>query len=162
VHFLPAEGSCDPVFTECFDQSTTRGNTSMTTELAALGVAVLFQMVLGILATVSIGQVAGADWLLSSREKAVDFGTTAAGRLARARDNGFEALILFTAAVAMVALTSSSSDLTIQAAWTFVAARAIYTVCYAFNLVPWRTLVWFVGSMATLVLVVVALMKLAA
>lgn len=133
---------------------------SVTTELAALGVAVLFQMVLGILATVSIGQFAGADWLLSSRDKAVDFGSTAAGRLARARDNGFEALILFTAAVALVALSGASNDLTIQAAWAFVVARVIYTACYAFNLVPWRTLVWFVGSMATLVLVVVALMKI--
>ncbi len=55
----------------------------MMTELAALGVAVLFQMVLGILSGVAIGQVAGTDWLLSSRHKAADFGSTAAGRLAR-------------------------------------------------------------------------------
>lgn len=132
----------------------------MTTELAALGVAVLFQMVLGILATVAIGQVAGTDWLLSSRHKAADLGSTAAGRLARARDNGFEALILFTAAVALVSLSAASNDLTIKAAWTFVLARVIYTICYALDLVPWRTLVWFVGALAVLAMVVIALMKI--
>lgn len=132
----------------------------MMTELAALGVAVLLQMVIGIAATVSVGQVAGADWLLSSRHKAVDFGGSLAGRVARARDNGFEALILFAAAVALVALSNASSHLTVQAAWTFVVARVIYTICYSFNLVPWRTLVWFVGTIATLVLVVVALTKI--
>lgn len=130
------------------------------TELAALGMAVLFQMVIGIAATVAIGRVAGADWLLSSRHTAAELGSSAAGRLARARDNGFEALILFTAAVALVVLSNASSGLTVQAAWTFVVARVIYTFCYAFNLVPWRTLIWFVGTIATLVLVVVALIKI--
>ncbi len=129
----------------------------MTSELTALGALVLVHMVLGLAAAVCIGQITGSKWLLGSRDTLPDYRKGLAGRLERARNNGFEALILFTPAVAMVTLSGTASTMTGYAAWTFVATRVIYTACYAADLVPWRSIVWFVGWFAILVMILAAL-----
>lgn len=81
-----------------------------------------------------------------------------AGRLYRAFDNMFEALILFTIAVVVITLAEKSSTLTQMAAWTFLAARIAYIPAYYLGLVPYRSLIWFVGFFATLTMLVAALL----
>ena len=81
-----------------------------------------------------------------------------AGRLYRAFNNMFEALILFTIAVLVIALTDQSTAVTQTAAWVFLAARVAYVPAYYFGLAPGRSLIWFVGFLATLTLLIAALL----
>ncbi len=80
------------------------------------------------------------------------------GRLYRAFNNMFEALILFTIAVLVIALTDQSTAVTQTAAWVFLAARVAYVPAYYFGLAPGRSLIWFVGFLATLTLLIAALL----
>ena len=80
-----------------------------------------------------------------------------AGRLYRAFNNMFEALALFTIAVLVVTLAGKSSTITQIAAWIFLAARIAYVPAYYFGLAPGRSLIWFVGFLATLTMLIAAL-----
>lgn len=126
----------------------------MGSEITALTVLILMQMVGGLVATAAVGQVVGTQWLLSSRNDEVSYRGSVGGRLDRARSNGFEAIILFAPAVLILTVTGTSTQSTVTAAWVFVGARLVYWLCYAADLVPWRTLVWFAGWLALLWIVV--------
>lgn len=78
-------------------------------------------------------------------------------RLQRALNNHFEALILFTIAVLVVTLGDQSSTVTRCAAYTFLAARLLYVPAYAFGWAPWRSAIWGVGFLATVTMLVAAL-----
>ena len=84
--------------------------------------------------------------------------TGAAGRLQRALINHFEGLILFTIAVVVVTLSDRSNAVTQMAAWVYLGARVLYVPAYVFGLSPWRSLIWFVGFLATLAMLVMPLM----
>ena len=122
----------------------------MTPELYALVLLVLLQMVMGLAATAAIGQAVGGNWLFSSRGDRQDLGNTLAGRLHRARANGFEAITYFAPIALTVAVADASTSLSATAAWTYVGARIVYWLCYGADLTPWRTIVWFVGWFALL------------
>lgn len=79
-------------------------------------------------------------------------------RLYRALENHFEALILFTLAVAVVTLSDRASGFTAACAWIYLAARVLYVPAYAFGLVPWRSVVWAIGFLATLAMILAALL----
>lgn len=79
------------------------------------------------------------------------------GRLYRAFNNMFEALILFSIAVLVITLADKSTPLTRIAAWTFLAARIAYVPAYYFGLAPGRSLIWFAGFLATLAMLLAAL-----
>jgi uncharacterized MAPEG superfamily protein len=76
----------------------------------------------------------------------------------RALNNGFEALILFTLAVVVVTLGGQSSALTQTCAWVFLAARALYIPAYWFGWSPWRSAIWGVGLLASITMIVAALL----
>jgi uncharacterized MAPEG superfamily protein len=80
------------------------------------------------------------------------------GRLIRALDNHFEALILFTIAVLVVTLSGRSSAFTAACAWTYLAARLLYIPAYAMGLSPWRSVIWSVGWFATLAMILATLL----
>ena len=82
----------------------------------------------------------------------------ATGRLQRAMNNHFEALVLFTIAVVVVTLGDKSSPLTATCGWAYLAARIVYVPAYAFGWQPWRSLIWSVGLLATTVMLVAALL----
>lgn len=124
----------------------------MTPEIAALAVLVLMQMILGLVATGCVGNETGNAWLFSSRSEAKDFRATLGGRMDRARNNGFEAITLFAPVALALAVSGQANGATAVAAWVYVGARAVYWACYAADLTPWRTLVWFVGFFALLVM----------
>jgi uncharacterized MAPEG superfamily protein len=78
-------------------------------------------------------------------------------RLFRALNNHFEALILFTLAVAVISLADKGTGFSAICAWAYLGARILYIPAYYFGLVPWRSLIWFVGFSATMLMLLSAL-----
>jgi len=78
------------------------------------------------------------------------------GRATRAIKNHIEALFMFVPVVLALQIAGISNEAT--ALWTqvFVGARAVYAVLYWLG-TPWaRTIVWFIGVLATLMLFIQA------
>ncbi len=135
----------------------------MTPELTALTLAGLLQCLQFALMAIPANLELGVGKTLSPRDPArlgkplIEQVTPRTGRLFRALNNHFEGLILFTLAVVVVTLGNQSTPVTQYAAYTYLAARVLYVPAYAFGLVPWRSLIWFVGFFATLTMIVASL-----
>jgi len=129
----------------------------MTPELTALALAALLQyaqyMLFSVLANLQVGQSAA----LGPRDTPITL-TGRAGRAQRAMNNHFEGLILFTIAVVVVHLSDAGNGLTANLAWAYLAARVLYIPAYLFGLTPWRSLIWAAGWVATLLLLIVAVL----
>jgi uncharacterized MAPEG superfamily protein len=130
----------------------------MTPELTALALAGLLQAVQYTLFAIPANRELGTRYTGGSRDfpPAQPLSKRTA-RLQRAMTNHFEGLILFTLAVVVVTLGGQSSATTQTAAWVYLAARTAYVPAYALGLNPWRSAIWFVGFLATLTMLVAAL-----
>lgn len=128
----------------------------MTPELTALTLAALLQMVQMVLYSVAGNAQAGPKAAMGPRDEKIEL-TGVAGRLQRAMNNHFEGLILFGIAVGVVTLSGGASALTGICAWAYLAARVLYVPAYALGLAPWRSLIWAVGWLATLLMLLAAL-----
>ncbi len=131
----------------------------MTPELTALTLAALLQVAQFVLMAIPVNRELGPDVTASPRDGmnlAAQVRPKTA-RLIRALNNHFEALILFTIAVIVVTLGNQSTPVTQYAAWTYLAARVIYVPAYYFGWQPWRSAIWGVGFLATVVMLVAAL-----
>ncbi|MBP6678861.1 MAG: MAPEG family protein [Paracoccus sp.] len=128
----------------------------MAAETTALALAALLQAAQIGLAAAVMNRDVGAKWNASARDSQPEF-SPMTGRLRRAVDNHFEALILFTIAVVVVMIGDAGSPLTVLCAWSYLAARVLYVPAYAFGWSPWRSLIWAVGFIATLTMIVVSL-----
>jgi uncharacterized MAPEG superfamily protein len=130
----------------------------MTPELLALTLAALLQAVQYILYAIPANMELGTGYTSSARDRppSRELSPTTA-RLGRALNNHFEGLILFTIAVTVVTLSNQSTPLTQYAAYTYLAARILYIPAYAFALNPWRSAIWAVGFLATLTMLIAAL-----
>lgn len=130
-------------------------------EVKVLALAALWQCIQFMLMAVPVNKELGTDKTLSSRDAETLGGSiknqvsVRTARLIRAMENHFEALILFSIAVVSVALSGESSLLTVLCAWAYLVSRILYVAAYAFDWVPWRTLIWVVGFVATVVMLVV-------
>ena len=130
----------------------------MTGELTALTLAALLQIVQICLMAVPANLELGTATTLGPRDpdasgrSLIGQVSPRTGRLYRAMNNHFEALILFAIAVMVVSLTDASTPLTRACAWIYLAARIAYVPAYAFGLVPWRSLIWAVGLIATMLM----------
>ena len=80
------------------------------------------------------------------------------GRLMRAMNNHFEGLILFTLAVVVITLGDKATGFSAGCAWTYLIARVVYVPCYYFGLTPWRSVVWFIGFCATMLMLLSTLL----
>ncbi|MFB9224965.1 MAPEG family protein [Paracoccus cavernae] len=129
----------------------------MSAETTALGLAALLQVAQIGLAAVSMNRDVGASWNASPRDNQPEF-SALTGRLRRAVSNHFEALSLFTIAVLMVSLEDRSNVLTVFSAWLYLAARILYVPAYAFGWSPWRSVIWAVGFLATMAMIIFALL----
>ncbi len=135
----------------------------MTPELLVLTLAALLQCLQFGLMSLAANLDVGPARTMSPRDPQrlgkplADLLGVKAGRLYRAFNNMFEALALFTIAVLVVTLAGKSSTITQIAAWTFLAARIAYVPAYYFGLAPGRSLIWFVGFLATLTMLIAAL-----
>jgi uncharacterized MAPEG superfamily protein len=125
-------------------------------ELQVLGLAALLWVVqLGVAAVAGNLQI-GPAYMLGPRDEGRQL-TGRPARLKRALDNHTEGLPLFTIAVLLVALGAKANPATAICAWTYLAARIVYVPAYAFGWNPWRSVIWTVGFLATLVMLLVGL-----
>ena len=135
----------------------------MTPELTVLGLAALLQAVQLTLAAVPANLEVGFGKTLSPRDRErlggnlIDIVSTRTARLYRAFNNHIEGLVFFTIAVVLVTFAEASSPITQTAAWTYFAARILYVPAYVFGWVPWRSLLWLTGFLATFVMILAAL-----
>ena len=131
----------------------------MTPELTVLALAGLLQAGQFVLMAVPANLELGPAKTLGPRD-GLDLKAQVSprtGRLIRALDNHFEALILFIVAVVVVTLAGRSSGFTAAMAWTYLAARILYVPAYALGWVPWRSVIWSVGWAATVAMLVASL-----
>ena len=131
----------------------------MTPELTALTLAALLQAVQFLLYAIPANLELGPGYTMSARDREPTRKLSdKTARLGRALSNHFEGLILFTIAVLTVTLSNQSSPFTAACAYTYLAARILYVPAYAFGLRPWRSLIWAVGFLATLLMLLAALL----
>lgn len=129
---------------------------ALTPELTVLGLAALLQAVQIALAGWSMNRDAGADWNAGPRDSQPSF-SPLTGRLRRAVDNHFEAMAFLVIAVVLVQFTGSNSGLTAVAAWVYLGARVLYVPAYALGWSPGRSIIFGVGFLATMVMILSAL-----
>ncbi|WP_439121701.1 MAPEG family protein [Marivita sp.] len=129
----------------------------MTPELTALTLAALLQVLQFAAYSVTAQMQVGTKKALSPRDTPVQL-TGKAGRLQRAMNNHFEGLILFGIAVMVITYSGQNTESTALACVLYLAARVLYVPAYVFGWVPWRSLIWAVGFVATLYLLLSALM----
>ncbi len=129
----------------------------MTTELTVLAYAALLQLVQFTLFSIAANLQVGPKLAMSPRDEKIEL-TGKPGRLQRAMNNHFEALILFTIAVVLVTLGDKANGFTGNCAWVYLIARILYVPAYYFGLSPWRSLIWFVGLIATFLMIAVSLL----
>ena len=133
----------------------------MSTELTVLILAALLQVVQYLLFAIPANIELGVERTLSPRDEPIDVATECSrttARLGRALDNHFEALALFTIAVVAVELSGKSSGLTAGCAHAYLVARILYIPAYASGAVPWRSLLYGVGFLATAIMLLAALL----
>lgn len=128
----------------------------MSLELLVLALAVLLAALhVGVL-TVVANLTMPTRWLVGPRDEPREL-PPMVGRLNRAYENHLQSLVLFTAAVIVVEGMGRGSDLTATAALVYLGARVLYGPAYASG-VPWvRSLIWVVGFLATVLMVLAAL-----
>ncbi len=135
----------------------------MTPELTVLALAALLQGVQFTLMAVPTNLEVGVGKTLSPRDTGrlgkplIEQVSDKTGRLIRAMNNHFEALILFTIAVVVISLGDKNTGFSAACAWTYLGARILYIPAYYFGLTPWRSLIWFVGFLSTMLMIVSAL-----
>ena len=130
----------------------------MTPELTALALAALLQAMQFVLYAIPANLELGPGYTMSARDRPPSREMSArTARLGRALNNHFEGLILFTIAVLVVTLGQAASSFTAACAWVYLGARVLYIPAYAYDLRPWRSLVWAVGFFATLLMILASL-----
>jgi uncharacterized MAPEG superfamily protein len=131
----------------------------MTAELTVLALAGLLQFAQFTAMSVAVNREIGSTRTAGNRDgDDLRAGLShRTGRLVRAMDNHFEALILFTLAVVVVTLSGQSSAFTAACAWAYLAARLAYVPAYYLGLVPWRSAIFGIGWIATLLMLLAAL-----
>jgi uncharacterized MAPEG superfamily protein len=90
-------------------------------------------------------------------EPLIDQMSERTGRLARALNNHFEGLILFTIACGVITVSGQSTAFTGTLAIIYLIARILYIPAYAFGWVPWRSVIWCTGFFATTLMLIAAL-----
>lgn len=132
--------------------------TAMPPELTALTLAALLQALQFALFAIPANRELGPGYTMSARDRDPSRPLSdKTARLQRALNNHFEGLILFTIACVTVTLADKSTAFTAACAFTYLGARVLYIPAYYFGLNPWRSLIWAVGFLATLLMLLAAL-----
>ena len=127
--------------------------TGLSTELTVLAYAALLQYVQFLLMAVPLNIQLGPTYTAGPRDQQQE-PAGVPGRLYRALDNHFQALILFTIAVVVVELGQVSTELTRNAARAYLVSRIAYVPAYASGVPYLRSAVWAIGFAATLTMLV--------
>lgn len=128
----------------------------MTPELTILTLAALLQVLQFGAYSFTANQQVSRRVALGPRDEPVTL-TGTAGRFKRAMENHYEGLALFTIACLVVTLSDQSTPLTQTCAWIYLGARIAYVPAYALGLSPWRSVIWFIGLLATTTMLIAAL-----
>jgi len=130
----------------------------MTPELTALTLAALLQVAQFALYAVAANLDVGPSYTMGSRDfEPKQEMSKRTARLGRAFENHVENLLLFAIAVAVIQLSGQNTAFTAACAYIYVIARALYIPAYAFGLNPARSIIWFVGMLATTLMLLAAL-----
>lgn len=136
----------------------------MNSELTILIYAALLQCIQFALMAVPANMELGTGKTASPRDldrlgkPMIELLSVKTARLARAMSNHFEALILFGIAITVVSLSDQTNAINTACAWTYLGARILYIPAYYFGWTPWRSIIWFVGFLSTLVILITALL----
>ena len=131
----------------------------MTPELTALTLAALLQVVQFMFYAVPANLQIGSGYLMSARDRPPSRQMSEiTARLGRALTNHFEGLLLFGIAVGVTQMSGQNSSFTAACAWVYLAARILYVPAYAFGWTPGRSLIWAAGFLATVLILVAALL----
>ncbi len=137
----------------------------MTPELKVLALAGLLQGLQFVLMSVPANIELGPGKTTSPRDPErlgkplIEQVSVKTGRLFRAMNNHFEALILFSIAVLVTVLGDATTGFSATCAWVYLGARVLYIPAYYFGLAPWRSLIWLVGFLATMAMLGAALVQ---
>jgi uncharacterized MAPEG superfamily protein len=130
----------------------------MTPELTALTLAALLQAVQYLLYAIPANRELGPGYTMSARDREPSRQPSEkTARLGRALTNHFEGLILFTIACTVITLAGKSTPFTAACAFAYLGARILYIPAYYLGLSPWRSLIWAVGFLATVLMLLAAL-----
>lgn len=129
----------------------------MTPELTVLTLLALFQVVLYCIFSVAGQRQLSTRYALSSRDEGLQ-PTGKTGRLQRAMANHVESMVLFGMAALVVTFADKATDITAMASYAFLLLRLLYVPAYVFDWVPWRSLIWGLGLVATTLLLVLAVL----
>ncbi len=131
----------------------------MTPELTALTLAALLQVGQFALYAIPANLELGPGYTMSARDRDPTRQLSErTARLGRAFDNHFQGLILFAIAVAVLQMSAQNSGFTAACAWIYLIARITYVPAYALGLRPHRSVIWFIGLMATTAMLIAALL----
>ena len=130
----------------------------MSPELAALAATAFIQLAAVVWSQRALEADIGHDGNTGTREHLDERLSEHSKRLRRALANHTENIGLFIIAVVLVEFTASNGWITGLAAWTFVAARALYLPAYAFGWVPWRSLIFSAGLVSCFVMILASLL----
>ncbi len=83
-----------------------------------------------------------------------------AQRATWAHQNSFEALIIYTAAATMAYVTKVDSPWAAKAAIAFLIARLLFSVFYILDIPPARSLMFVIGSTASITLFALSVLQL--
>ena len=136
----------------------------MTPELTVLTYAALLQCIQFALMAIpanlelGVGKTASPRDLDSLGKPMIELLSVKTARLTRAMNNHFEALILFGIAITVISFADKTNAITTACAYTYLGARVLYIPAYYFGWTPWRSLIWFVGFLSTMVILINAIL----
>ncbi len=131
----------------------------MTPELTALALAALLQCLTFVVFAIRANLELGPGYTMSARDREPSRQMSIkTARLQRAIANHFEGLVLFGIAVMVVTYADVADALTALASALYLLARIFYVPAYYFGLRPWRSLIWAVGWLATVFMLIYALL----
>jgi uncharacterized MAPEG superfamily protein len=130
----------------------------MTPELTALTLAAILQYAQFALYAVPANRELGTGYTMSARDRPPNNTMSErTARLGRAFENHFEGLILFAIAVGVIQMSGQNTAFTALLSWIYLCSRVLYVPAYAIGLRPWRSIIWFAGFLATLLMLFAAL-----
>lgn len=129
----------------------------MTTELTALGWTLVLAVVQILLHAGARNRETGTQFNMGPRDGGGPPEGAVTGRLRRAKENLYESLPLFAAAVLVAHAAGREGATTAAAAWTYLVARIVYVPLYAFGVPVVRSVVWGLSLAAVAVYIGVIL-----
>lgn len=130
----------------------------MTPELTILGWTLVLAIVQVMLHGFMRTRETGAAYNAGPRDGGAPPQGVITGRLERARNNLYETLPLFAAAILIAHVAGRENALTLYGAWMYLVARIVYVPLYAFGVPYVRSMAWGVGLIGLLMILAAILL----